>query len=99
MEFERMKKLTGFAALTLSLALSSQAAWAACTPEDLQAKSTEISAEVQKMTPNLGKTVDVNEYSTESQKLQQAGQAIADGDMDRACSLYDEFLTWAKAQN
>ena len=94
-----MKKLTGHAVLALSLVLFSQVARADCSPKDIDAKALEISDEVQRITPMLGKSVDTNEYYAELQKLAYAGKAVADEDLDRACSLYDEFLAWAKAQN
>ena len=93
-----MKKLTGHAVLALSLVLFSQAARADCSPKDIDAKALEISDEVQRLTPMLGKSVDASEYYAELGKLAHAGKAVADEDLDRACSIYDEFLAWAKAQ-
>lgn len=77
-----MKKIV----LILTFALASSSAALACTPQELQAKLTQLTTRIQTLAAtNPQKVTDV------SQKLGPL-QARQTTDLDGVCKKYDEFL-------
>lgn len=79
-----MKKIT----LALAFAFVSSTAALACTPEDLQAKATELTNQIQTLVvQDPQKAADVGEKMAAMQAEMQKAT-----DMDGVCKLYDDLL-------
>lgn len=73
----------------LGAVLISSVSYAACTPEEAQAKALEISEKMQALA-----TSNPEKMQAVSQKLSAAASNLSsqDGSLDKTCEAYDEIL-------
>ncbi|WP_085899329.1 hypothetical protein [Kiloniella majae] len=93
-----MKKFIAILSTAAFLGMTSSYAYAECSTDELTEKTQKVASLMEQVASKIGNGVDANEFTAESTKLNEAGNALGNGDTDKACTMYDEFIAWAEKQ-